>query len=115
MAAVAILTGLLFALIVMVFDQGKKEADRPAQDAGNDSLVDAWQLLANVSWAILASLLLLAAMFGASLFIDGKLPPWLTGLVAGLFLHLILSLLMVLKRVFFMARRIAVNLLTGRR
>src|SRR4051794_31176185 len=35
LAAVAILTGLLFALIVMVFDQVKKEASHPAPQAGN--------------------------------------------------------------------------------
>jgi hypothetical protein len=115
LSSVSILTGLLFALIVMVFDQVKREANRPSPAAGNDPLVDAWQLLANVSWAILASLMLLAFMFGAVLFTDEDLAPWLTGTISGLFLHLVLTLLMVLKRVFLMAKRIAGPLLSGRR
>ena len=115
LSSISILTGLLFALVVLVFDQVKREASRPAPEAGNDPLVDAWQLLTNVCWAILASLLLLTVMFTTVLFTDESLKPWLTGLVACLFLHLILTLLMVLKRVFFMAQRLTGPLLAGRR
>lgn len=107
LAAVAVLTGLLFALIVLVFDRLVLEREKPAPTAGNDPVVDTWQLLANVSWAILASLVLLVVLFTATLFVKTDLPPWLTALVAGLGLHLILTLLMVLKRVFLMAKRIA--------
>jgi hypothetical protein len=115
LSAIAILTGLLFALIVMVFDQVKRTADVPPPASGNDPLVDAWQLLANVSWAILASVLLLTVMFGTVVFTEGTLAPWLTGVVTGLFAHLILTLLMVLKRVVNMARRIVGVLQGGRR
>jgi hypothetical protein len=115
LSAIAILTGLLFALIVMVFDQVKKEAAHPSPAAGNDPLEDSWQLLANVSWAILVSVLLLGSMYTTVLFTDGDLPPWLTGVVTALFLHLMLTLLMVLKRVFMMARRITGLLISGRR
>ncbi|WP_299956729.1 hypothetical protein [uncultured Modestobacter sp.] len=115
LASISILTGLLFALVVLVFDQVKRERDRPAPEAGNDPLMDAWQLFANVCWAVVASTLLLTVMFTTVLFVDGKLAPWLTALVTTLFLHLMLTLLMVLKRIFFMARRIAGILFVGRR
>ncbi len=115
LSSISILTGLLFALIVLVFDQVKREASRPSPVAGNDPLIDAWQLLANVSWAIMTSLLLLTVMFSSVLFTDEDLAPWLTGIITGLFLHLMLTLLMVLERVFFMAKRLAGPLLSGRR
>lgn len=115
LAAVSILFGLLFALLILVFDQVKREAERPTPEAGNDPLVDSWQLLTNVSWAILVSTVLLGFMFGATLFTDEKLAAWLTGVVTCLFLHLLLTFLMILKRLFFMARRITGILLTGRR
>lgn len=107
LAAIAVLTGLLFALLVLMFERIVHERDRDAPAAGNDPLVDAWKVLANVSWAILVSLVLLVVLFGATMFAKHGLPPWLTGVVVGLFAHLALTLVMILKRVFFMAMRIA--------
>ncbi|MGY1719204.1 hypothetical protein ACI8AG_09165 [Blastococcus sp. SYSU DS0552] len=107
LAAIAVLTGLLFALLVLMFERIVHERERDAPAAGNDPLSDAWQVLANVSWAILMSLVLLSVLFTVTLFTSKALAPWLTGLVAALFAHLVLTLLMILKRVFYTAMRIA--------
>lgn len=107
LAAISILTGLLFALLVLMFERVVDEQRVEAPDSGNDPVVDAWQVLANVSWAILVSLVLLVTLFVATLFYEKAISSWLTAVIATLFLHLILTLLMVLRRVFFMAMRIA--------
>ncbi|SDP46633.1 hypothetical protein SAMN05660199_03964 [Klenkia soli] len=115
LSAVSILFGLLLGLLVLVFDQLKREAQRPSPAAGNDPLVDSWQLFVNVSWAILVSTVLLGVLITTTVITDQALPAWLTGLVGALLLHLLLTFLMILKRLFFMARRITGNLMTGRR
>ncbi|TYP82899.1 hypothetical protein [Blastococcus xanthinilyticus] len=107
LASISILTGLLFALIVLVFDRLIQVRAQQPPAVGNDPVVDAWQLLVNISWAILVSLTLLVVLFTTVLLRTDALPPWLTAIVAALGLHLVLTLLMVLKRVFYMAKRIA--------
>jgi hypothetical protein len=120
LAGVAILTGLLFGLLVHVFSVGLRisEDGRWSSSSKVTILVD--ELRANVAYAcgvglVLTVLLVIAAALGAS---DSSpivvspstghvqvadthsgLTPWLSGLVAALFLHLVLTLFMVLKRV----------------
>jgi hydrogenase-4 membrane subunit HyfE len=107
LAATAVLTGLLFALIVLMFERVVHATAEVPPAAGNDPVTDAWQLLANVSWAILVSLIQLTVLFAITLLTSGALAPWLTAVVVALFAHLVLTLLMILKRVFSVAMRIA--------
>lgn len=105
--AVALLTGLLFALLVLMLDRIRSERGENAPDVGNDPLVDAWELFANVSYAILVSTSILSILLVTALFTTGSLPPVLTGVLTALVAHLLLTMLMIVKRVFQLATRVA--------
>ncbi|MGI9157991.1 MAG: hypothetical protein ACR2FG_15395 [Marmoricola sp.] len=105
--AVALLTGLLFALLVLMLDRIRSERAKDAPDVGNDPLVDAWELFANVSYAILVSTTILSILLVTALFSAGPLHPALTGVLAALVAHLLLTMLMIVKRVFQLAVRLA--------
>lgn len=107
LAGSAVLTGLLFALLVLMFERIVHTERALPPEAGVDPVTDAWRVLANVSWSILISIGLLTLIFAANLFVENAAPAWLTGIIAAVFLHLALTLLMILRRVFFMAMRIA--------
>ncbi|MEU9888244.1 hypothetical protein [Sphaerisporangium sp. NPDC051011] len=102
LGGVSILTGLLFGLLIHVFSLGLKVAEdaRLSRRDRLSALIE--ELRANVSYACGVGLLLTAIlMVGAGFDLAGPkgLPPFLSGSVCALFMHLVLTLLMVIKRV----------------
>lgn len=103
LTGVAILTGLLFGLLVHVLSIGLRLQSDPRFAATSRVTILVNELRANVSWACAVGLLLTAVLAVAGTFypdpVEGGLAPWFTGVVAALSLHLALTLLMILKRV----------------
>ncbi|MEV6868538.1 hypothetical protein AB0M44_47150 [Streptosporangium subroseum] len=109
MGGVAILTGLLFGLLIHIFSLALRVFDneRFSKTSRVTILID--ELRSNVSYSCgvglaLTSVLVCCAAFDAG---TSGTPPWVSGVIAALFMHLILTLLMVVKRV-----RTAYKLLT---
>ena len=102
----AILTGLLFGLLTHVLALGLRIADDPRLSRADRIVVLTDELRANVSYAIGVGIVLTGAMMLVSAFKPGfadtdphGYPAWLSAIVLGLVLHLLLTLLMILKRV----------------
>lgn len=103
LAGGAILTGLLFGLLVHVLALGLQLSGDPKVIRGSRlaRLVD--QLRANITWACLVGLVLSAistAVASATRRLDDVgTAPWVSAIVIALALHLGMTLLMILKRV----------------
>lgn len=104
LSGMAILTGLLFGLLVHVFSVGLRVADTSKYNPSSKVTVLVDELRANVSYACGVSLALTGVLVvaavnaGARADING-LHPVVSGFIALLGLHLVLVLLLVLKRV----------------
>lgn len=100
LAGVAILTGLLFALIIHVFTLGLRITDDPriSDQSRTSRLVD--QLQANVMYSVLAGIAATIALgIGVSTTVPGiRIGRWMSAVLVTLLAHLILNLLMILKR-----------------
>ena len=103
LAGAAIMTGLLFGLLVHVLSLGLQLAGDPKVTRGSRlaRLVD--ELRANITWACVVGLALSAittVVWAASKDLDQVgTNPWVSGAIVALILHLGLTLLMILKRV----------------
>jgi hypothetical protein len=102
LAGIAIITGLLFGVLTHVLSLGLRIADDARLTAASRVTILTDELRANVSYGIgvgvaLTTALMLISAFGGEPK-DGY-PAWLSGLVVAGVLHLMLTLLMILKRV----------------
>ncbi|WP_328442876.1 hypothetical protein [Amycolatopsis sp. NBC_00438] len=101
LAAVAILTGLIFNVFVLLFDLTMRAADKtdPAHQATLNQLTD--ELRANISYAVLLGLVLTAAFGGLAMFTDTSqpLPTSVTAVIVFLGVQMLLTVSMVLKRI----------------
>jgi hypothetical protein len=101
LAAVAILTGLIFNVFVLLFDLTMRVEDKtdPAHKATLTKLAD--QLRANISYAVLLGLLL-TSLFGAlALFTDTNQPlsAPITAVIVFVAVQMLLTISMILKRI----------------
>jgi hypothetical protein len=101
LAAVAILTGLIFNVFVLIFDLTARATDTLPAEARRfvDRLAD--ELRANVSYAVLIGITLTGFLGGVVMFTDTDKPLGrATSAVVVFFgLHLLLTIFMILKRV----------------
>jgi hypothetical protein len=101
LAAVAILTGLIFNVFVLIFDLTARATDKlpPEVRMFVDRLAD--ELRANVSYAVLVGISLTGLLGAVVMFTDtdqplGRLP---TALIVFTAIHLLMTIFMILKRV----------------
>ncbi|MFF9701615.1 hypothetical protein [Streptomyces griseofuscus] len=100
LAAFAILTGLLFNLLVLLFDVAAKAAEGVGGTTDqNARLKLAKHLQANVTYALLVALVA-TTILGVCAGMDmDKLNRWASGAVLLFLSHFMLTLLMILKRI----------------
>ncbi|MEU5914831.1 hypothetical protein [Micromonospora sp. NPDC047527] len=101
LAAVAILTGLIFNVFVLIFDLTARATDTLPREVRGvvDQLAD--ELRANVSYAVLVGILLTGILGGVVMFTEtdkplGRSP---SALIVFVGLHLLMTIFMILKRV----------------
>ncbi|MCX5267533.1 hypothetical protein [Streptomyces sp. NBC_00199] len=99
LAAFAILAGLLFNLLVLLFDVATKAVSAGGSNAQNVRLKLAKHLQANVTYALLVALLAAGILGVASGMGMEKVNRWLTGVLIVLLAHFTLTLLMVMRRI----------------
>ncbi|OKJ97535.1 hypothetical protein [Amycolatopsis sp. CB00013] len=101
LAAVAILTGLIFNVFVLLFDLTMRATDKtdPAHQATINKLAD--ELRANISYAVLLGLLLTGLFGGLALFTDTgqPLPVPVSAVIVFVAVQMLLTISMILKRV----------------
>lgn len=101
LSAVAIFTGLIFNVFVLIFDLTARATDKlPAESrALVDRLAD--ELRANVSYAVLVGIVFTAFLGGVTMFIDTDEPLGVavTAFMIFVGVHMLLTVLMILKRV----------------
>lgn len=101
LAAVAILTGLIFNVFVLLFDLTVRATDQtdPAHRTAVTRLAD--EARANVSYAVLLGLLLTVTFGGLAMFSNTGRPlaPAATAVIVFLGLQLLLTVSMILKRI----------------
>jgi hypothetical protein len=101
LAAVAILTGLIFNVFVLLFDLTARAADKT--DAAHLPTINklADELRANISYAVLLGLALTAALGGLAMFTDTSQPlnPVATATITGVAVQMLLTISMILKRI----------------
>ncbi|MCZ4077824.1 hypothetical protein O1W68_07725 [Rhodococcus sp. H36-A4] len=99
-AGVSILTALLFGLIIYVFQLRLQVAADPRIVRGGVLMTLLDQLFANLIYAVIIGLgaTVLAVSASASADSDGSINPWWSALVVTAGSHLVLTILMCLKR-----------------
>ncbi|UQS24043.1 hypothetical protein L1857_15000 [Amycolatopsis thermalba] len=101
LAAVAILTGLIFNVFVLLFDLTMRATDKtdPAYQNLMNRLTD--ELRANISYAVLLGLVLTALLGWLALFTDTSqpLPTPISAVLVAIAVQMLLTISMILKRV----------------
>lgn len=100
LAGLAVFTALLFGLVIFVFQLRVQVKDdgRDRQRPKLASLID--ELFANVTYSVIVGIVTTVfAVIAASISDDAGAPVWISGVVAALAFHLVLTILMCLKRV----------------
>src|SRR5262245_61005395 len=101
LTAVAILTGLIFNVFVLIFDLTARAVDRLSGESRDLVRALGDELRANVSYAVLVGLTLTVILGGIAMFTDTASPlgRFVTAVVVFAGVHLLLTIFMVLKRV----------------
>lgn len=99
LAAFAILAGLLFNLLVLLFDVASKAAQAGGIGDDNTRLKLAKQLQANVTYALLLALICAGILGVASGMGMEKVNKWLSGVLVVFLAHFSLTLLMIVRRI----------------
>ncbi|MEU5078167.1 MULTISPECIES: hypothetical protein [Streptomyces] len=99
LAAFAILAGLLFNLLVLLFDVAAKAAQAGGLGPQNVRLKLAKQLQANVTYALLMALGAAGILGVASGMGMEKINRWLSSILVALLTHFILTLFMIMRRI----------------
>ncbi|MFJ5922464.1 hypothetical protein ACIQF6_07595 [Kitasatospora sp. NPDC092948] len=100
LAALALLAGLLFNLLVLMFDVARKAAaGTGGQTSQNLKFVLTQQLQANVTYALFVSLMAVLVLGAESSTGSERMPVWTSAILAYLLIHFTLTLFMILKRI----------------
>ncbi|MFD8349489.1 hypothetical protein ACFV1X_11165 [Streptomyces coelicoflavus] len=99
LASFAILAGLLFNLLVLLFDVAAKARQAGGPGSQNVRLKLAKQMQANVTYALLTALVAAGILGVASGMGMEKVNRWLSGILLILFAHFTLTLLMIMRRI----------------
>lgn len=99
LTAMALLVGLLFNLLVLVFDLTAKMDRSQLIDSTDDQVRLLKETQANTSYALLLGLFVVSLMGGAALSGTETLPLWASCILGGLIVHFVLTLMMVLRRI----------------
>ncbi|MET7886200.1 hypothetical protein [Streptomyces avermitilis] len=99
LASFAILAGLLFNLLVLLFDVAAKALQAGGPGSQNVRLKLAKQMQANVTYALLTALAAAGILGVASGMGMEKVNRWLSGILLILFAHFTLTLLMIMRRI----------------
>ncbi len=101
LAAVAILTGLIFSAFSQGFDFSSKATEKLHSAHGRTAATLTHQLRANVSYAVLLGIVLTALLGIAAMFADtsNPLPRAVTAVLIFLGSQMLLTLFMILKRI----------------
>ncbi|MEV8362539.1 hypothetical protein [Streptomyces niveus] len=100
---VGVFTGLLFGLLTNVFTLSLRVRRDEGLNPDHEIIRDVRELFANLSWSVLVGLLLVVLLVTVTAFHDPKKPlgmAW-TAVLVTVFSHMILSILMSLKRLWF--------------
>lgn len=106
---IGIFTGLLFGLLTNVFTLSLRVQRDEGLTRDHELVVQVKELFANVSWSVIVGLTLVVAMVAASVTHKSTQPvgaAW-TGVLTFLFLHLVMTVFMALKRLWFAHSKIA--------
>ncbi|MYV51026.1 hypothetical protein [Streptomyces sp. SID3212] len=100
---IGVFTGLLFGLLTNVFTLSLRVRRDEGLHPAHDIIRDVAELFANVGWAVLVGLTLVVALVIVAATHDPKVPvgPYWTGVLVAIFSHLVLTVLMSLKRLWF--------------
>jgi hypothetical protein len=99
LTALALLVGLLFNLLVLIFDLTSRMTRAELIDSTNDHVRLLKETQANTAYALLLGLVIVTVLGAASLSASKELPLWISCLLGGLIIHFVLTLLMVLRRI----------------
>lgn len=101
LAAVAIFTGLVFNVFVLIFDLTARATDKLPQDSRIlvDRLAD--ELRSNVSYAVLVGITFTGLLGGVAMLRDGEKPLGVlpTAVIVFFGSHMLMTIFMILKRV----------------
>lgn len=100
LAGLAVFTALLFGLVIFVFQLRVqiKDDGRDRQRPKLASLID--EMFANVTYSVIVGVVTtVVAVIAAAISGNDGAPTWISGILAALALHLVLTILMCLKRV----------------
>lgn len=100
LGGLAVFTALLFGLLVFVFQLRMQAASDPRLGRGHRVLVLIDELFSNVGYSVLVGLVVTGAAMVATTTADGAAgsAPWVSGVLTMLTLHLVVVVLMCLKR-----------------
>ncbi|MEW1873198.1 hypothetical protein AB0420_34825 [Streptomyces caelestis] len=106
---IGVFTGLLFGLLTNVFTLSLRVRRDEGLSPDHVIIRDVRELFANLSWAVLVGLLLVVLLVVVAATHDpkGSVGVVWTGILVATFSHLILSLLMSLKRLWFAHQNVA--------
>lgn len=98
LAAVAVLTGLIFNLAFALFDKSLQIRRDPLLSANPDVMRLIDDLRSNVNYTVLVGVVLTAVLGCAALVKVDTPPYWVAGAIGGLLLHLLIMCLVDLRR-----------------
>lgn len=106
---IGVFTGLLFGLLTNVFTLSLRVRRDEGLHPAHDIIRDVAELFANIGWAVLVGLVLVVSLVVVAATHDPKAPvdPFWTCVLVAVFSHLILTVLMSLKRLWFAHGHIA--------
>lgn len=107
--SIGVFTGLLFGLLTNVFTLSLRVRRDEGLHPAHDMVRDIAELFANVGWAVLVGLLLVVSLVIVAATHNPKVPvgPFWTGILVAIFSHLVLTVLMSVKRLWFAHSHIA--------
>ncbi|WP_405807521.1 hypothetical protein OG729_20335 [Streptomyces sp. NBC_00210] len=109
LGGIGVFTGLLFGLLTNTFTLSLRVRRDEGLDSEHVVVKQVAELFANLGWSVIIGCLLvsLIVVAGATHPAKAALGPWWTGVLVFLFLHLMMTVLMALKRLWYAHQKIA--------
>ncbi|MFE2183047.1 hypothetical protein [Streptomyces sp. NPDC059455] len=109
LGGIGVFTGLLFGLLTNTFTVSLRVRRDEGLDPEHVVVKLVAELFANLGWSVVVgcALVSLIVAAGATHTSEDVLGPWWTGVLVFLFLHLMMTVLMALKRLWFAHQKIA--------
>lgn len=109
LGGIGVFTGLLFGLLTNTFTLSLRVRRDEGIDAQHAVVQQVGELFANLGWSVIVgcALVSLIVVAGATHASNESLGPWWTGVLVFLFAHLMLTVLMALKRLWYAHEKIA--------